>query len=100
MTRRKCLAVLGLVGALLATADADAEGGWGRRRGRAATIPHATTRDDRVNSFTPYRFDHEGYQGYNLGAFDRAEVRARRGEGTPSGFTLLRFPLPWRRNSP
>jgi hypothetical protein len=39
-------------------------------------------------------------QGYDLGAFDCAEVRARRGEGTPSGLVLLRFPLPWRRNTP
>ncbi|HWE36737.1 MAG TPA: hypothetical protein VG406_09230 [Isosphaeraceae bacterium] len=98
MTRLKSLAVLGLLGVLLATSTAEA--GWGRRRGRATAHRHQTTRDDRVNSFTPYRFDHEGYQGYNLGAFDIPEVRARRGEVTPSGFTVLRFPLPWRRSYP
>lgn len=98
MTRRATPAVLGLLGLVLATTVADA--GWGRRRARGTPHTHATTRDDRTGAWREDRIDHEGYQGYNLGAFDIPEVRARRGDGAPSGFVLLRFPLHWRRSNP
>lgn len=97
MTRRSLL--IGFL-ASAAVSGSSSQAGWGRKRGAHhgglfhLPAPVDEEDDDRVKNGRPHPYEHDGYQGYNLGAFDRRSVYGY--EPRPpatTGFPLLRFPL-------
>ena len=97
MTRRRL--VFGLFASMILTGSF-AHAGWGKKKGVHHSglfhlpAPVDEANDDRVKNGRPRDYDNSGYQGYNLGAFDRRSVYGYdRNPPATTGFPLLRFPL-------
>ena len=97
MTRRTMM--LGLFAASFA-GESSALAHWGKKRGNRRPglfhLPEPVSEedDDRVKTGRSTDYHNDGYQGYNLGAFDWRSVKSRDPHApATTGFPLLRFRL-------